>query len=506
MTGCTLDRLQSMQKARHRHARTAWLLVCLCLATLAGPAAPAFAAGAKQPVTVATSARLGGDNARTRFVAEVNRAIGYNVYVIPDPFRIILDLPEVEFRMPDANSRGRGLVSGYRFGRIDDKRSRIVLDATGPVLIDRSFVLRARNGKPARIVVDIVRTDRETFDELHRQEQPQPPPAPVSAMAALDQKGEPDSAQQPAEAQPEPEPSTDQVAATDVDTSPEPDEPAAPEAPAAPEPQDRSSKAPGSDAVPVPRPRPGKMLASKSPPADPVAKPRNRQRIIVLDPGHGGIDPGALSRGNKTKEKEIVLSFSLSLKKLLEKSGRYKVVLTREDDRFLPLRERVEIARNAEADLFLSIHADSIRRRSVRGATVYTVSDEASDEEAAELAQKENRADIIAGVDLATESEEIAGILIDLAQRETKNYSVSIAKKLVRHMTPLTRMNGRPLRSAGFRVLKAPDIPSVLLELGYLSSRADEKLLVSKRWRDKVAKGVSAAIDGYFATRLASGN
>ncbi len=180
--------------------------------------------------------------------------------------------------------------------------------------------------------------------------------------------------------------------------------------------------------------------------------------------------------------------------------------MTRNGDSFLTLQERVGIARNADADLFIAIHADSIRGRSARGATVYTASDEASDEEAAELARKENRSDIIAGVDLAKESDEITGILIDLAQRETKNYSVFMAKKVVRHMKPVTKLNSRPLRSAGFLVLMAPDVPSILLELGYLSNRADENLLVSAAWRGKISRVLSLAIDSYFATRLASGN
>ncbi|MDH3740321.1 MAG: N-acetylmuramoyl-L-alanine amidase [Hyphomicrobiales bacterium] len=492
-----------MHNLRHLAKPLAKLLVCLCLLSIAGAVVSTPQAGEVKTATVASAARLGGDNARTRFVAELNTAIGYNVYVIPDPFRVIIDLPEVEFRIPDAN-RGRGLISGYRFGRIDQDRSRIVLDATGPVLIDRSFVLRARNGKPARIVVDIIRTDRMAFDELHRKEQPQPPPAPVSAMAAISDE---DSAKSAPVAVIEPvEPGAGQPVVPDTATAPPPPQPLADEAQDAP--ASAIAALPVERPVPLPRPRPGTAVASASQPAadhQPV-KPRNAKRIIVLDPGHGGIDSGAVSRSRKTKEKDIVLKFAHQLKGLLVAAGRYEVILTRDDDQFLPLRDRVKIARDADADMFIAIHADSIHGRSARGATVYTVSDQASDEEAAELASKENRADIIAGVDLASESDEVAGILIDLAQRETKNYSISMAKKMVRHMKPVTKLNRRPLRSADFRVLKAPDVPSVLVELGYLSSRSDERLLVSGRWRKKVAGALTKAIDGYFATRLASGN
>ena len=150
--------------------------------------------------------------------------------------------------------------------------------------------------------------------------------------------------------------------------------------------------------------------------------------------------------------------------------------MTRDDDRFVTLKERVRIARRAQADLFIAIHADKVRGPTARGATVYTLSEKASDAEAEALAQKENLADVIGGVDLGEEKEEITDILIDLTQRETKNHSMVFAKKAVRELKPVTLMTGRPMRSAGFVVLKAPDIPSVLLELGYLSSKADEKL------------------------------
>lgn len=500
-----------MQIKMHKLRHLAKVLFCLCFVAIGGTVVSGQQAAENKPAAVASAARLGGDNSRTRFVAELNTAIGYNVYVIPDPFRVILDLPDVDFRMSD-EIRGRGLVSGYRFGRIDEKRSRIVLDATGPVLIDRSFVLRPRNGQPARIVVDIIRTDRDTFNEFHRNEQPQPPPAPVSAMAAISdtdtagaRNSNPEVAAVPEAAIEPVEPAAEQPLAIDTAMPPPPEDPAK-------QPKDAAGTSiaalPGTKPVPLPRPRPGTVVASTADTATQKqsVKRRSTKRVVVLDPGHGGIDSGALSRGRKTKEKDIVLKFAQQLKSLLAATGRYEVVLTRNDDRFLPLRDRVKIARNADAEMFIAIHADSIRGRSARGATVYTVSDQASDEEAAELASKENRADVIAGVDLASESDEIAGILIDLAQRETKNYSITMAKKMVRQMKPVTKLNRRPLRSADFRVLKAPDIPSVLIELGYLSSRDDERLLVSSSWRKKVAGALTKAIDGYFATRLASGN
>jgi N-acetylmuramoyl-L-alanine amidase len=224
---------------------------------------------------------------------------------------------------------------------------------------------------------------------------------------------------------------------------------------------------------------------------------------VVIDPGHGGIDPGAIGV-RKTKEKDVVLAFGLTLRKILESSGGIDVIMTREDDRFLTLKERVKIARDAEADLFIAIHADTVRGEEARGATIYTLSEKASDAEAEALAHKENRADIIAGVHLEAESEEVTDILIDLVQRESKTHSLMFAKKAVAEMREVTDFTGKPMRSAGFMVLKAPDVPSVLVELGYLSSRDDERLLTSASWRKGVAQAMAKAIEKYFAQQLAA--
>lgn len=225
--------------------------------------------------------------------------------------------------------------------------------------------------------------------------------------------------------------------------------------------------------------------------------------LVVIDPGHGGIDAGARGVGG-TNEKDIVLRFSKLLKKELGRRGHVRVKLSRSKDVFIPLPERVSFARTHAADLFVSIHADSIAKRrakGVRGASVYTLSEEASDLEAAALAEKENRSDIIAGVELPPPTSDVPQILIDLAQRETKNYSVVFANMVVGKMKGSALIKRDPIRSANFRVLTAPDVPSVLVELGYLSSRADEKLLKSHKWRKKVAASLVNAIEDYFAKR-----
>jgi N-acetylmuramoyl-L-alanine amidase len=226
--------------------------------------------------------------------------------------------------------------------------------------------------------------------------------------------------------------------------------------------------------------------------------------VIVLDPGHGGIDNGTKSASGDM-EKTIVLEFALLLRDKIEKAGKYHVVMTRSDDTFVALADRVQFARAQQGALFISIHADALPRGEgdAQGASVYTLSETASDSEAARLAETENRADVIAGVDLTNEPNDVADILIDLAQRETKSFSVQFARGLIDSMRTVTRMHKNSLKFAGFRVLKAPDIPSVLIELGYVSNRQDIKSLTSADWRVHTADSIAQAIDRFFITRLA---
>lgn len=226
--------------------------------------------------------------------------------------------------------------------------------------------------------------------------------------------------------------------------------------------------------------------------------------LIVIDPGHGGIDNGTRAASGEL-EKSIVLEFSLLLREHIEKSGKYRVFMTRTDDTFVPLAERVNMARARQAGLLISIHADALARGDgdAQGATIYTLSDTASDAASARLAESENRADAIAGLDLSAEPDDVAGILFDLALRETKTFSVQFARGLVAEMRNAARMHKDPLRSAGFRVLRAPDVPSVLIELGFVSNRGDLKLLTSEAWRGRTAASVARAIETYFAKRIA---
>jgi N-acetylmuramoyl-L-alanine amidase len=235
-----------------------------------------------------------------------------------------------------------------------------------------------------------------------------------------------------------------------------------------------------------------------------VASASDLRPVIIIDPGHGGPDNGTQS-GSEV-EKNLVLEFALALRDRLEKSGKYHVVMTRTDDTFIPLGERVRIARNQSAALLVSIHADALPRREgdAQGATIYTLSDRASDAEAERLAEAENKADAIGGVNLTEEPTEVADILIDLAQRETRTFSNQFARILMGEMKVTTRMHKHPLKSAGFKVLKAPDVPSVLIELGYVSNKDDLEHLVSEHWRSRTAGSVAHAIDTFFAKRLAT--
>jgi N-acetylmuramoyl-L-alanine amidase len=343
----------------------------------AAPPPPA----AQESLPAATDVRVGGDDRQTRFVVDLTQKLDVTAFALANPYRVVVDLPQIAFKLPDKAGE-----------------------------------------QPARLVLDLSATDRDSFMrtislESHPARSPPVKPGEVAAKAAGD-------------------------------------------------------------------PRP----------------------LIVLDPGHGGIDNGAKAQSGEL-EKDVVLQFALALRKKLEASGKYRVAMTRDDDTFIPLSERVRFGRSHGASLFVSIHADAIPRSEgqAEGATVYTLSENASDAEAARLAEAENRADVIAGVDLTAEPDDVANILVDLAQRETKTYSSQFARTLVGELKSTARLHKNPLKAAGFKVLTAPDVPSVLVELGYMTTKDDLKLLTSTAWQDKTARALSQAVDAFFTPRLARG-
>ena len=234
------------------------------------------------------------------------------------------------------------------------------------------------------------------------------------------------------------------------------------------------------------------------------APPPDTRPTIALDAGHGGVDPGTIGVDG-IYEKDVTLAMAKAVKHSLEATGRYHVYLTRNADVSVGLRERVQRARSAYADLFISLHADSLDDHSMRGATVYTLRENASDKEAAELAAKENKADILIGMDLSTESSDVTNILIDLAQRETMNFSTRFANTLIPEMSKKVKVTRNGHRYAGFRVLKAPDMPSVLIELGYLSNRQDERFISSDTGRKTISQSIVSAVDAYFSQQASMG-
>lgn len=234
--------------------------------------------------------------------------------------------------------------------------------------------------------------------------------------------------------------------------------------------------------------------------AEAPAQPRRKDgRIrIVIDPGHGGVDPGAVS-ADGTQEKDVVLALAKRLGRLLEKSGRYEVVLTREDDVFIGLRDRLALARRAQGDALISLHADSLAAPEARGASVYTLSEQASDEEAARLAHQENKADIVSGLDLADHDPVVGNILIDLAKRDSVNRSIALADRIVEAMGRATLLAQNKRRSAGFAVLKSIEMPSVLIELGFLSNPEDASLLGDPQHQTRLAEAIARGLDQFFA-------
>ncbi len=361
--------------------------------------------------------RIGVHEGSTRFVVELSDKVEPRIFGLPDPFRVVIDLPEVNFTLAEERiGDGAGLIEKLRYGLYRPGTSRFVLDLETPSKVAKQFVLKPDGGKPWRLVIDLVPTTRSDFVATMRPSQGTAP-----------------------------------------------------------------------------------RVASKPPPPIPPRAP-NAKPVVVIDAGHGGVDPGAIGVSG-VYEKTIALDYAREVAARLKKSGQYEVVLTRNRDIFLPLRERVRIARAAGADLFLSLHANTHPKRATKGFSVYTLSNKASDKEAAAIAAKENKSDAIGGVDLDGYSDDVQNILIDFAQSKTNELSVKFARDvMIGEIGRDTRLLGRPWRSAGFAVLKAPDVPSVLVELGYISNPQEERLLMSKSHRAKLTEAIARAVDTYFRT------
>ena len=371
-------------------------------------------------------ARIGEHPDRTRFVVETSDPLPVRVFTLADPDRVVVDFPQVEWRLADAQRpSGRGVIKSYRYGLFRLGNSRLVIDLARPATVVAPVVLPPEGGSGYRIILDLIPTTRENFTRASGW----PSDLRAKEMAA-------------------------QTA------------------------------------------RAGTMNNRGS------VSPAGPQHVIVVDAGHGGIDAGTTGVDGAT-EKDLVLDEARRLRRVLWERG-YAVYLTRDGDTYVPLQQRVNLAHTDRADLFISLHADSNPDPNVFGASVYTLSESGSDHEAAELARKENQSDIIAGVDLSGENSPVASILIGLAQRDTMNRSARFAQSLVSGLGGATDILPRePHRSAGFVVLKSPDVPAVLIELGYLSNPRDCAQMGTPAWRDKAARAIADAVDQQLRPTLA---
>lgn len=430
------------------------LLGLICLATVAGAdaksrgtvgagvLAPPLASATVKPAlpsTVASAVHLedSGDRAELRF--DLSRPVTTNAFVLTAPDRVVIDLPEVDFQV--APQAGGTTKLAYRRRSFRERRRPVAFSG-----LIASFRFGLFAAGRSRIVINLAG------------------PAKIQCVAA--QRG-----------------ADGKTAVLVIELAKTGR--AAFQAAAR-----RAVLAAAAEAV-KPHPVPASASAVDTPGNLPV---------VVVDPGHGGVDSGAMVNG--LVEKNIVLAFANALAKKLAATHDYKVVMTRDSDVFIPLGGRVRIAREAHAALFVSVHADTIAdAASVSGATIYTMSDRASDAEAARTAEKENQSDATAGLDGAPAPSGVSDILFDLTKRETRAYSHVFARTLVNYWKVAGRLNKNPERAAGFIVLTAPDVPSILLELGYLSNVKDAKSLVSPEWRDETTSKVVAAINAFFETR-----
>jgi len=451
---------------------TVSLTLCLVAATLG----PAYGAGASTEVKVTASAVVADGD---RSVVKINMTAGVpaEIFTLADPYRVVIELPGVAFELPagtgdptsiakvsaaEAGSASGGSqhhVQAFRYGAFADGRSRMVFDTPVPVaVLDATF---RKSGTGVQLQFALKEIDAQTFGV-----------GTGATRSARPPEGRSDNP-----------------------------------------PEGRSDNPPNAlpnALFPGPQPRDGTRKAvetSSLPGQSPVrAKP-----LIMIDPGHGGVDPGAIGVANKTTEKSVVLAVAWQLKRVLDGTGRFETRLTRSTDVFIALDKRVQISDEARPDLFISLHADAIddnSARGVTGASIYTLSDKASDEQARKMAEKENAADLVAGIGRRNTEppDEVRGILSDLWARENSAFAHLLQKSLVGSLARMKALGRTPERSAAFRVLRQSHAPAVLIELGFLSNPVEEAKLASPAWQKQIAGSVANAVETYFERRKLSAN
>ena len=411
---------------------------------------------------VITGLRIGGveinGQQALRVVVETERPVPAKLTLLTGPYRFVVDIPGAVWRvegLPERGTLARAPATAYRYGRPDSQTGRVVVEMAAPAAPVRRFALPATQTRGHRLVFDLVDSGETAYQV---------------AATALAREGLR---------------SYDEAVATGSGTAPTP----------------RAAAAP-----PVTSQETGPTTPPSRPVARPVAPPDRSdvttaggdgKWIVFIDAGHGGKDPGAIGT-SQTLEKDITLAAANELARRLESTGVITPILSRSDDRYLKLRQRIDLARRQKADLFISLHADAAPSKKARGISVFTLSDTASDKEAALLAQNENRADLIGGPDLAVEDPEAADELLRMFQRESMNQSTYLASTILQHIRDMPGGDRRGHRFAGFAVLKAPDMPSVLVEMGFITNREDEANLKTAAYRAKLTERLARAIVAYL--------
>ncbi len=418
--------------------------------------------------------RFGINADSTRLVIETQHKTAFRSFILSNPYRIVIDLPKLDQVNKQITSARPQNLKDFRYGALNDRVTRLVFEHTSPTIIKNAFFLPPLNGGNHRLVLDTASATIETFAQNKTKI------FGVQALEAIEASTATPNVITQATTQATTPATVTTNSQTTFFTPPNPK--------AKPILEQAQGFIRQAEAAPLPDYTPRQIKEHKG-----------GKKIIVLDAGHGGKDPGAISV-TKMQEKHITLAIAKQLKKDLEATGRYKVLLTRTGDYYIRLRQRVVKARNANADMFISLHADSMHSNKVRGASVYTLSETSSDKEAARLAERENKSDIIAGVPLEEEIDEIADILIDLSMRDTMNQSKKFGNMIVdSFQSKGIKVLGNTHRFAGFAVLKAPDVPSVLIETGYLSNKQDANLLKKPAHQRKISGAIVNAIDRFFA-------